>query len=388
MKFFALCLTASLLLITSVSTAEITSHSKAKTAPVEQDAAQIQLAILLDTSNSMDGLINQARTQLWKIVNELATTKRHGNTPHLEVALYEYGNDSISAEKLHVRQLSPFTDDLDRISEDLFALTTNGGQEYCGAVIRKSLDRLDWSDSDDDLKMIVIAGNEPFSQGPVDYHESCRDSIAQGITITTIFCGPNETGVSTGWKAGALLADGSYLSIDQDEAVVTIPTPYDDKLAKLSTQINGTFLFYGNQKEARESALRQEAQDDNAAASAPASAADRAAFKASVQYRRASKDLIEALASGSIKLEELDADELPEALRDLSKDKQQQLIKTKGEERNRIQEKIQQLTKERQKFLDEAQQATGDDSQNTLDAAVLQAVRRQATRKHFKSPTE
>src|SRR5205823_3642790 len=33
----------------------------------------VQLAILLDTSNSMDGLIAQAKTQLWNIVNEFAT---------------------------------------------------------------------------------------------------------------------------------------------------------------------------------------------------------------------------------------------------------------------------------------------------------------------------
>ena len=38
--------------------------------------AKIQVALLLDTSNSMDGLIDQAKSQLWKMVNELATTKK------------------------------------------------------------------------------------------------------------------------------------------------------------------------------------------------------------------------------------------------------------------------------------------------------------------------
>ena len=50
----------------------------------------IQAAILLDTSSSMDGLINQAKTQLWKIVNELATAKRNGVSPALEVALAKH----------------------------------------------------------------------------------------------------------------------------------------------------------------------------------------------------------------------------------------------------------------------------------------------------------
>jgi hypothetical protein len=34
--------------------------------------AKVQIALLLDTSNSMDGLIDQAKSQLWKIVNEMA----------------------------------------------------------------------------------------------------------------------------------------------------------------------------------------------------------------------------------------------------------------------------------------------------------------------------
>ena len=55
---------------------------------------EIQLAILLDTSGSMDGLIGQAKSRLWKIVNELATAKKGGMTPRLQVALYEYGQDS------------------------------------------------------------------------------------------------------------------------------------------------------------------------------------------------------------------------------------------------------------------------------------------------------
>lgn len=54
---------------------------------------KIQLAILLDTSNSMDGLIDQARNQLWQVVNEFLEAKKNGLDPRLEVAIFEYGND-------------------------------------------------------------------------------------------------------------------------------------------------------------------------------------------------------------------------------------------------------------------------------------------------------
>ena len=59
----------------------------------------VQIALLLDTSNSMDGLIEQAKSQLWSVVNEFIRAKRDGRPPALEVALYEYGNDSLPARK-------------------------------------------------------------------------------------------------------------------------------------------------------------------------------------------------------------------------------------------------------------------------------------------------
>ena len=58
---------------------------------------KIKLVIILDTSNSMDGLINQAKNQLWKIVTELAKTKdKNGEDPDIDLALYQYGNSSLS----------------------------------------------------------------------------------------------------------------------------------------------------------------------------------------------------------------------------------------------------------------------------------------------------
>ena len=74
---------------------------------------KIQIAILLDTSGSMDGLINQTREQLWGIVNTFATAKKEGKRPRLELALYQYGNDGISAEQLPVQLVVPLTTVLD-----------------------------------------------------------------------------------------------------------------------------------------------------------------------------------------------------------------------------------------------------------------------------------
>ena len=105
----------------------------------------VKIALLLDTSNSMDGLINQAKAQLWDIVNEFTHAKCGNDTrPMLQIALYEYGNDNLSSREGYICQVLGFSDDLDEISEKLFSLTTNGGEEYCGEVIQTSLKQLDW----------------------------------------------------------------------------------------------------------------------------------------------------------------------------------------------------------------------------------------------------
>src|SRR5437867_6396589 len=138
----------------------------------EAKSPLVQVAILLDTSNSMDGLIDQAKSQLWKIVNEFINARQNGRRPELQVALYEYGNNGLSAASGYIRQVQPLTSDLDKISEELFKLKTNGGEEYCGWVIKAAIENLTWSKSGADFKAIFIAGNEPFTQAPVDYRTS------------------------------------------------------------------------------------------------------------------------------------------------------------------------------------------------------------------------
>ena len=240
---------------------------------------RIQIALLLDTSGSMDGLIGQAKTQLWKIVNEFISAKRNGKRPEFEVALFEYGNDGLKKEDHWIRLVVPLTNDLDKVSQELFALKTNGGEEYCGAVIQAATERLAWSKNAKDLKTIYIAGNEPFSQGPVKYQDACRKAIEKGITINTIFCGPLAEGAQSGWKDGAALADGAFINIDQNRAMVQIDAPQDKEIAKLNEDLNKTYIAYG--KHGAEGKASQAAQEVNAASAGQGSLSNRALTKSS-----------------------------------------------------------------------------------------------------------
>src|SRR5262249_7812308 len=87
----------------------------------------VDLAICLDTRGSVDGLFAAARQKLWSIVNDRALAKP---APKLRVALLTYGNNGHDPEVGWVKVDVGLTDDLDRVSQELFALRTNGGTEY------------------------------------------------------------------------------------------------------------------------------------------------------------------------------------------------------------------------------------------------------------------
>jgi hypothetical protein len=363
---------------------QIAEDKPAQAKPADaKERPHIEMAILLDTSGSMSGLINQARTQLWKIVNEFATAERAGQRPDLKVALYEYGKSTLPADENYIRMIVPLTDDLDKVSEELFKLETNGGEEYCGAVIQRAVEELGWSKGNRDLKCIFIAGNEPFTQGPIDYKKSCQNAANAGITVSTIHCGDHNEGLQTAWGEGAKLADGSYMSINQNEVVADIAAPQDAQLVKLNEDFNKTFVAYGNKKDREEAQTRQLAQDLNAAKANLEAQASRVAFKGSGLYQNARWDLCDALTQNLVKLEDLKEDELPEELKKMKPAERKAYIDGMIAKRKALQEQISKTSDERNKYIAEERKKLAASSDNTLDKAVIDAARKQATRLQF-----
>ena len=346
-----------------------------------QNPPRIQMAILLDTSNSMDGLIDQARSQLWRVVNEFALVKKGERRPALEVALYEYVKPTLPAEQGYLRQVLPFTDDLDRVSEELFALKTNGGEEYCGAVIRKAIDELAWSVAAGDLKTIFIAGNEPFTQGPVDYRTACRAAAAKGITVNTIHCAQGNSSESADWRNGALLADGAFTPIDQNLRAEHIPAPQDAELERLGAQLNQTYIPFG--RNGARGLMNQQAQDANAKTAAGGAEVQRVAAKASVLYNNASWDLVDARRDAGFDLGRLKDEDFPEAMRAMDPVARKAYLDDKEKQRTELQARIRQLDKERAQFVQAEVKSKARTGAETLDSAMIGNVHKQAEKKNF-----
>lgn len=348
--------------------------------------ASVDVAILLDTSNSMDGLISQAKSQLWTIVQQFAKAKKDGQTPVLRVALFEYGNTHLPASEGYIRQVMPLTDDLDKLSESLFGLTTSGGDEYCGQVIQEAVKRLDWSKEPNGYKAIFIAGNEPFSQGSVDYHAACKQAIEKGVVVNTIHCGTSQEGIAGGWQEGAKLAEGEFFNIDQDRTVVQIDCPQDKIIIKLNDELNRTYLWYGSQSQQESYWANQIAQDKNAAAAGGAIASSRAIAKASSAYSNRSRDLIDSYSEDRAIISRVKSEELPKELQSLGPKEREAYVQKMAEKRADIQKQIGQLAAEREQFLTkERARLAGTDASKTFGDAAVVVIQKQLAKAGFEA---
>lgn len=336
-------------------------------------AANIQVALCLDISGSMSGLIDQAKGKLWDIVNELSIAKLDGKPTQLEIALYIYGSPLLGAENGYTKQLTPFTTDLDLISEELFALSTSGGDEYCGQVIDEAVKSLTWSSSNKDLKMIFVAGNEGFNQGPVNYENSIGGAKEKNIVVNTIFCGDIVQGRRMSWEHGAKVGLGEYMHINHNQAVSHIATPYDQQIQEFNTRLNDTYIYYGNEGKVRKD--RQMAQDTNAGSFGTGNVVKRAKTKASKSYKNTKWDLVDAAEEEDFDYKKIDKETLAEPLKKLDEKELKAEVKKKAEERAKLKQEINELYKKREAYVKE--QRSKDAKTHSLDEAMLNAIRKQ-----------
>jgi hypothetical protein len=360
----------------------------------EGDRIPVDVAILLDTSNSMDGLISQARSQLWTIVQRLSVAEKEGRKPALRVSIFEYGNTNLPATENYIRQVLPLCDDLDKVSEKLFALSTRGGDEYCGAVIGEAVDRLDWSSDPDAYRSIFIAGNESFTQGAVHYAESCAKAKSKNIIVNTIHCGDHSTGVAGKWADGAIEGGGESFNINQDRQQVRIKCPQDKLIIELNAKLNKTYLWYGKKATREYSMNNQLVQDSNfgiggggalgmGGAAPSAGFSSRVASKASSIYDNRGRDLVDASKASEDALAKVKDDELPEEMQKMTAEQRKAHVAKMAAERAAIQKEILELSKAREKHIAAKRKELSKVKGGTFGDAIVTAIDSQLESKGF-----
>lgn len=350
---------------------------KKKEARTEKFQPRIQVAILLDVSGSMDGLIDQAKAQLWNMVATLGKARAGQVQPEIEIALYEYGRTTNDKAKGYVKQINAFTTDLDQVSKNLFALHTDGGDEYCGQVIFTSIDELKWDPSPANYKVIFIAGNEDFLQGNLHYTKACAEANKKGVIVNTIYCGDRLQGIREHWNLNAECGQGSYTNINQNERVEDIPTPYDSTLIVLNEQFNGTYITYGASGAA--SAAKQKEVDNLNTNVSRGLMADRAAVKSQKSvYRNESWDLVDAMEKDASIVKKIDRNTLADSLKNKSEAEIKAFVEEKGRQRAMVSKEIQEVNRKREEFIRTERARAATENKATLESEVEKIIKEQA----------
>lgn len=365
--------------VTIIMSLTIPIEKKQGIVSYKNNTPKIQVAILLDVSNSMDGLIEQAKAQLWNMVSIMGKAQCNNATPQIEIALYEYGRDNNSKADGYVKQINGFTKDLDQLSQNLFSLTTNGGSEYCGRVIYTSLKDLQWDASPENYKVIFIAGNEDFLQGDIQYSKACTEAKSKGVIVNTIYCGDSLQGIREHWNLAGDCGNGSFTCISQNTKIDDIATPYDSTIFVLNEKLNNTYVAYG--KKGLIGAGSQVAADKKNYRMNKSVAIERTTVKSNAKlYTNTDWDLVDAEKEDKNFIDKLDTKDLPDSLKGKSREELKQIVKNKREERENIQKEIQTLSIQRRAHItsEKAKRANNTKTQ-TLGTAVENVIRAQVS---------
>ncbi|MBL0199153.1 MAG: VWA domain-containing protein [Chitinophagaceae bacterium] len=376
-----------LLILTSITILSFTNNSRQSTPVTKTATPKIQAAILLDVSGSMDGLIEQAKAQLWNMVNTMGKAKCDGSiSPKIEIALYEYGRSTNDIKAGYVKLINGFISDLDSLSQNLFSLKTNGGDEYCGQVIFSSLNELKWDPSPESYKVIFIAGNEDFLQGSLHYTKACTEAKNKGVIVNTIYCGDKMQGIREHWNLAGECGNGSYTNINQNAKEPEIPTPYDSIIYALNDKLNGTYIAYGYGGASYQK--KQAIMDEANTTMSKSAGLKRIQSKSNAAvYNNAQWDLVDAKdKGGELALEKINKQELPDSLKNKTTEELKKIVETKSKERSAVNTEIINLNKQRDAYIaaEKAKNAANKNNAPTLETEVEKIIKEQAKRYKMK----
>jgi Mg-chelatase subunit ChlD len=349
----------------------------ATTAPTRQSKPRIEVCFVLDTTGSMGGLIEGAKQKIWSIANEMISAQP---TPELKLGLIGYRD---RGDEYVVKSFS-LTDDIDAIYGHLREFQASGGgdtPESVNEALAEAIHKMPWSSDKKVLKIIFLVGDAPphmdYPNSP-KYPDLCREAAKKDLIINTIQCGEMAE-TKPIWQEIAKLSEGSYVGISQSGNVAVISTPMDKELSRLNERIGATLIPYGD------STLQAEIHAKFAAAkSAPVSAmADRLTYNSKTgRAMQGRGELVDALNDKTVKLEDVDQEQLPADLQKLDRSELQKRIAKARDERADLQKQIVEVSKKREAYIQsENKRLAAEGKGNAFDQKVTETLHAQAAKK-------
>jgi Mg-chelatase subunit ChlD len=345
---------------------------------VANQRPQIEVVFVLDTTGSMGGLIAAAKEKIWSIASTMASAQ---TAPDIKMGLVAYRDRGDA----YVTQTIPLSNDLDSMYAKLMDFQAEGGgdgPESVNQALHDAVNKISWSQDKDTYKVVFLVGDAPPHmdyQDDVKYPVTVALAKQKGIIVNSIQCGQDST-TTADWQQVASLGQGQYFQVEQSGNAVAIATPYDKKLSELSSKLDKTRMYYGNDEEKAKQASKIAATDKLHKEASTESKARRATFNASASGKAnllGENELVDAVASGKLKLSSLPKKSLPESLQAMSPAAQEEFVGKTKKERSALESEIKQLAEQRNDYLRQKVVAEGG-KKDSLDAKLYGAIRNQA----------
>ncbi len=340
---------------------------------------KIDVVFVLDTTGSMSGLIQTAKEKIWSIATTMASAQP---TPEIRIGLVAYRDRGDQ----YVTKVVDLSDDLDSVYAALMDFEAGGGgdtPESVNQALYDAVHNMSWSAGKQAYQVVFLVGDAPphMDYNEVRYPEIVASAIEKGIVINTIQCGEMSTTIAP-WTQIASLGQGSFFQVAQAGGAVAYTTPFDDKIAMLSAKLDDTRLYYGSEEEKARMLKKVAATDKMELHASVATRARRGVFNAAVGGRAnllGENELVDAVASGTVELDELAPEDLPEALKPMAPAEQQAFVAQLANERAELKRKIQELSADRDDFIAIKVDEAGG-MKDSLDHQLYEAVKEQAAK--------
>lgn len=354
----------------------------------QKSQPQIDVVFVLDTTGSMGGLIQAAKEKIWSIASTMASANQ---APDIRMGLIAYRDRGDQ----YITKRVALTQDLDIMYQRLMQFQAQGGgdgPESVNQALHEAVTKMNWRQQKQTYKVIFLIGDAPPHmnyQNDVPYTETIKLAHQQGIVINTIQCG-NLSATTLPWQQIAQLSQGEYFKVNQSGSAVAIHTPFDKKIASISSKLDDSVIAYGD-KSTREKIIHKNAVAKKLASKLPTDAkARRVRFNQTKSGKANSvvnNDLIEKLRVGELKIKDVKKQDLPKSLASLPHAERDELLQQKVTQRQHLKQELNRALQERKHYLNEEVAKLGG-LKESLDSKIYGAIKKQAKKKGMKYDKE
>lgn len=380
-KFVALCLVA--VTATGIAMFPAIKQALAKTTVQNEilfpdQKHKIEVVFILDTTSSMSGLIQAAKEKIWSIATSMASAQEN---PDIKMALVAFRDRGDA----YVTQRFDLSDDLDSMYAHLMDFRAEGGGDAPEAVNQALYDavhNISWSQGDHVYKVAFLVGDAPPHMdyhNDVKYPETLAMAARKGIVVNAIQSGQHDY-TRPAWQNIASLGNGAYFQVEDSGNAVAVATPFDEKLSALATKLEQTRLYFGDAEAKKVQQSKIDANRKLRNELSKEALARRAAYNVTASGKKnflGESELVDAVTSGEVSLEEIDREDLPASLQSMAPSEQKEIIAEQAQRRKDLEQEIKKLSESRSRYINKRIEATGG-ADDSLDEKIYRTVKRQA----------